>query len=130
MILDRTVAPPSGELFYSPFAEAQKTENSRIPTYYIDAGEQPVVKLQLKLKSGIWYEQDLGESWFVAKMLMEGTQSKSAHELSEAFQCLGAFIDIDPGFDDVSINVYGLTRNFDEVLEILNEILTSNLRMI
>ncbi|WP_109832483.1 M16 family metallopeptidase [Reichenbachiella versicolor] len=124
MTLDRTVAPPSGELFYSPFAEAQKVEGSRIPTYYINAGEQSIVKLQLKLKSGIWYESFLAESWFVAKMLMEGTKSKTAHELSEAFQALGAFIEIDPGFDDVSFNIYSLTRNYSQVLDLFNEILT------
>lgn len=126
MILDRSVAPPSGELFYSPFLEAKIHTEGRVPVYYINAGEQPVVKLQLKLKSGIWYESQLGESWFAAKMLMEGTKNKSAHELSEAFQLLGAFVEVEPGFDDVSISIYGLRRNFDEVLILLNEVLTTS----
>ena len=122
-MLDRTIAPPVGALKYSSFPQAKRLEGSRFPLYYINAGEQPVVKLQLKFASGIWYESALGESWFTAKMLLEGTSTRTALQISEAFQSLGAFTEIDPGFDDVTFSVYGLHRNFDEVLDLINHVL-------
>ena len=53
---------------------------------------------------------------------MEGTKNKTAHDISTRFQSLGAFIEIEPGFDEVSINIYGLVKNFDQVVDLLNEI--------
>ncbi|MCV9388110.1 M16 family metallopeptidase [Reichenbachiella ulvae] len=124
-MLDRTIAPPAGEIIYAPLQEAQtKQLNNGIQLFTLDAGVQPVFKVEVKLASGIWYESKPTVSWFAAKMLMEGTKNRSAKEISEAFDSLGAFVEISPDFDDISISVFGVNRTFDQVISLLNEILT------
>jgi len=59
-------------------------------------------------------------------MLLEGTSSKSSKEISEGFDALGAFIDISSGFDDITLTVHGLKKNFEQVLLLLSEILNDS----
>jgi predicted Zn-dependent peptidase len=127
-MLDRTVAPVWGKIEEAKFPSALKSLNDiGIPIYHIKAGEQPVIKIELILESGIWHEPIKSISWFTAKMLAEGTATKSAKQISESFEALGAFLEITPGFDDISIAVHGLKKNFDQVLILLSEILNESI---
>ncbi|PIB36824.1 hypothetical protein BFP72_16160 [Reichenbachiella sp. 5M10] len=126
-MLDRTIAPLAGEIAYSPLQEVTEDRTiNDIPLYTLDAGVQPVFKLELQLQSGIWYESQRAVSWCTAKMLLEGTPHKSGREISELFDALGAFVEVSAGFDDVSISIYGVNKTFDQVLDLLMEILTES----
>lgn len=126
-MLDRTVAPAAGKIDYVPLQEAAaKNLENGASLFSISAGVQPVFKLEIYLSSGIWYEPKPMVSWFTSKLLLEGTRTKSALEISQAFDALGAFVEINPGFDDVSIVVHGINRTFPEVLALTNEILTKS----
>ncbi|UXP33249.1 insulinase family protein [Reichenbachiella agarivorans] len=123
-MLDRSIAPLAGEIAYSPLQKAIEDKlDNHIPLYMINAGVQPVFKLELVLSSGAWYESKRALSWFTAKMLLEGSKRRSGKEISEAIDSLGAFIEVSPGFDDVSIEIYGVNKTFDQVLELFREIL-------
>lgn len=125
-MLDRTLAPDYAPFSYRTITEAESFQTyDGIPVYTIHSANSEVVKLELRLKSGAWYESQLSESWFTAKMLMEGCQSKTSREISEKFERLGAFVEIDPGFDDVSVSVYGMRKNFEEVLNLMLEVLNT-----
>ncbi|UXX80396.1 insulinase family protein [Reichenbachiella carrageenanivorans] len=123
-MLDRTLAPPSGEIVFGGLpAVNQQTLHSNTSLFWLQAGDQPVVKIELVFQSGIWFESKKSTSWLAIKMLVEGTQNKTAKEITAGFEKLGAFLEIGAGFDDVSISVYGLRRNFDQVISLLNEII-------
>lgn len=123
-MLDRSVAPPYAEVKYDPFQKVEKKIlSSGIPVFELNTGEQPVIRFELKLQCGSWYENQKAAAWFTTKMLFEGTKTKSANDISQAFENLGAFLDLEPGFDDVSISIYGMSRNFTQVLDLLVEIL-------
>ncbi len=125
-MLDRLSAPASSEILFERFPQGTtRSTQSGIPLHILSAGQQPVIKLEIRLASGIWYESQAALSWLCAKMLAEGTKSKDAKTLMEAFELLGAFLEIDPGFDHVSIVVHCMSRNFDQVLELLSEMLSS-----
>ncbi|MGL1889185.1 MAG: insulinase family protein, partial [Reichenbachiella sp.] len=66
-------------------------------------------------------------SWFAAKMLLEGTQSKTAAQISEQFDALGAFIEVDTGFDEVVFTLFGLKKNFDQVLALFLEVINESI---
>lgn len=123
-MLDRAIAPPAGEIVFGGLPKVnQQTFDSGASLFWLSAGDQPVVKIELVIESGIWFESKKATSWLTAKMLAEGTSKKTARQITEGFEKLGAFLEINPGFDDVSIAVYGLGRNFDQVITLLNEVI-------
>lgn len=127
-MLDRTLEPPVGKVSFDGLPKVNKQIlGNHIPLIWLNAGDQPVVKIQIVLQAGIWYEQKKAVSWLCAKMLTEGTRSKSSNDISAGFESLGAFLEINPGFDDVSISVYGLKRNFEQVINLLSEILNESI---
>ncbi|WP_422360823.1 M16 family metallopeptidase [Reichenbachiella sp.] len=126
-MLDRAIAPPAGEIVFGGLPKVNRqTFDSGASLFWLSAGDQPVVKIELVFESGIWFESKKATSWLTAKMLAEGTGKKTAHQITEGFEKLGAFLEINPGFDDVSIAVYGLERNFDQVIALLNEIINES----
>ncbi|MBU2915543.1 M16 family metallopeptidase [Reichenbachiella agariperforans] len=123
-MLDRSIAPQAGEIRYSPIQEAKESRlKNNIPLFTINAGLQPVFKLELQVLAGIWYEPKQAISWLTAKMLLEGTKTRSGRDISSSFDRLGAFIEVSAGFDDISIAVFGVTKTFDEVVALLMEVL-------
>ncbi len=123
-MLERTVAPLAGEIVFGGLPKVNRQLfHSGVSLFWLGAGDQPVVKFELTCQSGIWYEPKKAVSWLTAKMLAEGTKKKSAQQITEGFEKLGAFLEISPGFDDVSISLYGLKKNFDQVIALLNEMI-------
>ena len=123
-MLDRTQVPPSSPVVYEDFPHAESIRlNTGINAFWLSSGSQPIIKLELRLKSGIWYENVPALSWLTAKMLMEGTSTKDARTLQDSFDRLGAFIEIDAGFDFVTFSIHGIRKNFNEVLILISEVL-------
>ncbi len=123
-MLDRTVAPPSGAIANPGIKEPDHIVLSNgSPVYTINAGDQPVVKLEILLKSGIWNEHLPGISWIVAKMLPEGSTGKTAQKVAELFEFYGSFVEVNPGFDNTSIAVYTPQKYVEEVVNLLAEII-------
>jgi zinc protease len=56
-------------------------------------------------------------------MLTEGTATKTPEELEEAIELLGANINVNAGSDKITVNVNSLSRNFEETLALVEEIL-------
>lgn len=85
--------------------------------------EIPAVSLQLSIPCGHRFEpvEKAGVAYLMAKLLDESTQKRSAEQISEALEALGSEISIFPGPQDVTINVYSLTKNLAATLSILEE---------
>ena len=81
-MLDRTIAPPA-EIISSPKIQEPITHHfsNGSPVYVINAGDQPVVKLEIRVQSGICNELQPGLSWITAKMLSEGSSKKKPLKL-------------------------------------------------
>lgn len=127
-MLNRTLAPQAGEIAFEGLPKVnEKSLRSGATLFWLSAGEQPVVKIEIVFQAGIWYESKKAVSWLTAKMLAEGTKNKSAKQITEGFEKLGAFLEISPGFDDVSLTVYGLKRNFDQVIALVNEMINESI---
>ena len=112
-MLDRTVAPAAATIS-SPKIQHAETHffSNGQPVYLINAGDQPVVKLEIIVKSGIWNETKPGLSWITAKGLSEGSSEKTSSEIAELFEFYGSFIDINPSFDDTSIVLHTPKKYF------------------
>ncbi len=127
MTVDRTVAPEFKKVRNVNLQQALsgKLVNG-IPLHVIDAGSQPIIKLELVFHSGKWFEPSEGVSYFTTKMLSEGTLGKSSLQLSRFFDQYGAFLELSPGFDYNTVAVYVLLKHFPAVTPVLKEVLTTS----
>jgi zinc protease len=126
MLLDRTIAPDFKiiQTVSLPEPKTYKLDNG-IPLHVINIGEQPVVRLECIFDAGNWYEKQLAASYFAIKMLPEGAGGMSSHEISEAFDRVGAFTEMTHTSDRIGIVVYCLSRFLPEVMPLVDKLIRS-----
>src|SRR6478736_3479203 len=113
-MLDRKTPPPSSRLDTILLPNPQELRLSdHLKIYFIGGVQQPIVKIDVLFKAGKWFEPKNGVSNFTSSMLEKGTATKSSAEIANIFDQCGAFLEISPGFDFVSISLYSLTKNLD-----------------
>lgn len=105
--------------------EVQLTHlDNGVPVYSIDSGEQEVVKVELMFKAGKWYETKNLVSDFTNRMLREGTTTKTAKEIAEAFDSVGANVQYSAAFENAGITLFSLTNQAEKLFPLIYEILT------
>ncbi len=126
-MLDRTVAPPFQRIESVKVVEAKHFQlSSGIPVYYLNAGSQEVLKVELFTNAGSLYESKRGSSFFTSKMLIEGTAKHSSTEIAKVIDFYGAQIDINPGLDFTGLNLYILRKHLGSLLLLLSECLNES----
>ncbi|MGI9544337.1 MAG: M16 family metallopeptidase, partial [Cyclobacteriaceae bacterium] len=123
-MLDRGSPPAFNEI--SEFHLIQPTSHklgNGVPIHIINIAHQPVIKLELIIPAGQWYEPDAGISFFALKMLSEGTEQRSAKNISNHFDKYGAFLELNPGLDHIAITLYTLSKYLNELIPVLAEII-------
>jgi zinc protease len=122
--LDRTQAPPFQLSKDYSLATPEAINLSGNKTLFVFRNlQQEAVKLELIFKAGKWYEPKLGVSHFTSQMLPKGTLKKNAFQIAEGLDSLGAQLEINPGFDAVSISLFSLRKNLLPALAIVSELL-------
>lgn len=123
---DRSVQPAPGEdpAIKLPEVWTGKTSNG-LKVWGIKHDEVPLVRYSLIMEGGHLQDPEgkSGVASFLADMLTEGTATKTPEELEEAIEMLGASIRVNAGTDKITVNVNCLSRNFEETLALVEEIL-------
>jgi zinc protease len=125
-MLDRTVAPPVQPLasVTLPAADVFLLPNgARLHILRNDA--QPVVRLQIVVKAGKWTEPAPGVSLLTARMLLEGTHTRTARQIADEVAFYGASLECEQGFDRATLTLYCLTRHLATLLPLVVDVLTS-----
>ena len=83
------------------------------------------VAISGRLKAGSMYDRQgfYGLSDVVANMLTKGTKNRTWQEIAEATESVGANIGVAASTETVSIEGRLLSKDFDRVLDVLNDIL-------
>ena len=126
MVLDRSVAPPAQSIQHVDLIEATTHYLSNgVPVHIIRAGKQPVVGIEIVFRQGgIKHESRDASCFFALKMLSEGTRYRNAYQLSNFVDSFGAYLQLAPGLDRSSVEIYSLSKHIDALLGLLKEILT------
>lgn len=125
-MLNRTIAPPVNQLedFHLPESEKVVLDKGA-ELYFLVNTTQPVIRLEIVFPAGKWYEPTKGVSYFVSKLLLEGTKTKSAKQIADILDFYGASLVCNQGFDWATLTLYCLSKHYlvllDLVAEILNE---------
>lgn len=124
--LDRSKAPALGAapLVKEPQIWTAKTKNDMV-VYGIENNELPLVEFSLRIKGGMWLDdpQKVGVANLMALVMQEGTKNKTPEELQDALGQLGANINISAASEYITINGSCLTRNYEKVMALLDEML-------
>lgn len=127
MPLNRTIPPPVADPvnfdYLLPAINRHLCQNG-LPLYWLNAGVQDVVEINWVFPAGIWYESVSATAHAVAGLLKNGTSTRTAHQLNEAFEFYGASLRVTTGNDFASVMLHTLTKHLPHVLPVVHEILT------
>lgn len=125
-MLDRTIAPavqplarvtlPAATVFPLP-------NGARLHVMRNDA--QPVIRLQVVFKAGKWYDPSAGVSLLAARLLLDGTHTRSARQIADEVAFFGASLDCEQGFDRATLTLYCLSRHLPQLLPLVQDVLTA-----
>jgi len=126
IMLDRTVAPPVQPLARVALPPAQVTTlpgGARLHVLANDA--QPVVRLQAVFRAGKTGEPRPGVASLTARMLLEGTTTRTARQIADEVAFYGASLECDSGFDRATLTLYCLTRHLPVLLPLVADVLAN-----
>lgn len=124
MLLDRTITPTFQTIESISFPALQKVNlDNNLPLHVINIGQQAVVRLDISFEAGTWYETTPNTAFFTSKMLSEGTTYHTSAQISEHFDGLGAFLELNHGFERSNLTVYGLTKHLEAILVMVREMI-------
>lgn len=125
MLLDRKTPPIFEELQTINVIRAKEVvlKNDLI-LGYINAGTEKVLKLELIFDTGVISAPSAAVAHATAHLLDKGTLKLSANELATRFDSLGAYIGTEVGYERTTLGVYMLSRNANEVIRLLLEVMT------
>jgi len=125
-MLDRTVAPPVQPLARVTLPAANVfslPSGARLHVLANDA--QPVVRLQAVFRAGKTVETLPGLASITARMLLEGTTTRTARQIADDVAFYGASLECDAGFDRSTLTLYCLTRHLPVLLPLVIDVLTN-----
>lgn len=126
-MLNRTAAPPikdaiNFELHLKPCTFF--TLDNGVPVYTIDAGTQEVFQLELVFYAGNCYEKQKGVAAATNFLLKNGTSTKTAFEINEAFEYYGAHCSRACYNETAVINLSALNKHIGKLLPVIKEMIT------
>lgn len=122
--IDRKAAPPVNEVKKAEIKQVSELRlKNNIPVYFINAGTQDLVKIELIFPAGMWQQQVPLMSASASAMLQEGTSKYSAKTIAEMVDYYGAFLNTDITQDYASLEIHSLNKHLSNVLPVIQEIL-------
>jgi zinc protease len=112
--------------FTLPAIEKTKLSNG-LDVWLVRQTELPIVSMNLVLKSGGTLDPNdrSGVSSMTATMLNQGTTSRSAVDIANQLQSIGASVNAGAGWDSSNISMQSLTKNLDQALNIYSDVVVN-----
>jgi predicted Zn-dependent peptidase len=125
MSLDRTIAPNIKDAvdFDIQLKPCQKyTLDNGVEVYAFEGGAQEVMLMELVFFAGNSFET---KNWIAPAtnyLLKNGTSTKSAFEVNDAFEFYGAYLNRSCYNETATISLHSLTKHFQEVIPVVSEL--------
>jgi zinc protease len=125
MSLDRTIAPNIKDAvdFDIQLKPYQKyTLDNGVEVYAFEGGAQEVMLMELVFFAGNSFE---AKNWVAPAtnyLLKNGTSTKSAFEVNDAFEFYGAYLNRSCYNETATISLHSLTKHFQEVIPVVSEL--------
>jgi zinc protease len=112
--------------FTLPAIEKTKLSNG-LNVWIVKQNELPIVSMNLVLNGGGTLEaaDKSGLASMTSALLNQGTKTRSAVEISNALQSIGAVVNPNVSWDASTVAMQTLTKNLDQALDIYADIVTN-----
>jgi zinc protease len=122
-MLDRTQMPEFGKVESIDLIEPKVHHLSNgLPVFYINAGEQDVLKLELVFDTGTSTANKLLVGSSTVNLMKEGTNKRSAAEIAETVDFYGSYLQAEVGHDQSSVSLFTLNKHLKNTLPTLAEV--------
>jgi zinc protease len=125
-LIDRTIEPVKGPdpVVNIPAVWNDKTSNG-IPVYGIQKSELPLVQFSVILKGGMLLDNPelIGIGSLTARLMNQGTKTKTPVELQDAIRDLGANLNVNGGKESITVSGSCLTSKLNETFALAKEML-------
>lgn len=120
--------PKAGPIPKFTLPPIQKTKLSNgLEVWMVEQNELPIVSMNLVLKTGTANEPDdrTGVAGFTTSLIDDGTKNRSAVDIANQLQSIGASVNAGGGWDSTNVTMQTLTKNLDKALEIYADVITN-----
>ena len=125
MALDRSTAPPIKDAvdFDIQLKACQKyTLDNGVEVYAFEGGAQEVMLMEMVFFAGNSFETKNWVAPATNYLLKNGTSTKNAFEVNEAFEFYGAYLNRSCYNETATISLHTLTKHFQEIIPVLSEL--------
>ncbi len=123
---NRSVEPPYGSAPQVAIPEVWTAETDNgMAVYGIENDEVPLVQFNIVIKGGLLLDNPdkVGVANLTARMMTQGTKTKTPAQLEEAIQQLGARISVSAGQEAIVVSGNTLKKNYDATMKLVEEVL-------
>lgn len=116
--------PQPDPRFTLPSIQKQKLSNG-LNVWFVNHSELPVVSMNMVINSGSAADplDRAGLASMTASLLNTGTKTRSAVDIANQLQAIGAFMNINSGWDSANATMQTLKKNIDPALEIYADVI-------
>lgn len=116
---------PDPKLSLPPIPKTKLSNGLEV--WMVEQKELPIVAMNLVLKSGATFEPKgkLGIAGMTSSLLDDGTKTRSAVDIANQLQSIGANLNSNSGWDSTDVTMQTLTRNLDQALDIYADVITN-----
>jgi zinc protease len=97
-----------------------------IPVYAINAGAQDVLQIEMVFYAGNFFEQKKGIAAATNFLIKNGTGTRTALQLNEAFEYYGAYCNRACYNETAVLTLHTLTRHLEKLLPVMEDMLTDS----
>jgi len=94
-----------------------------IPVYYVNAGTQDVVKIEMIFRAGSYQQNMPLLADTTNTMLEEGTKEHNSEEIASMLDYYGSFLETSAHHDYATVSLYTLGKHTNKVLPLLEELI-------
>ena len=98
-----------------------------IPVYAINAGAQDVLQIEMVFYAGNFFEQKKGIAAATNFLIKNGTSTRTALQLNEAFEYYGAYCNRACYNETAVLTLHTLTRHLEKLLPVMEDMLTGSI---
>lgn len=123
-LIDRTKAPGINDIKTIPVLRVKqyKTDNG-VPVYYINAGSQDVLKVELIFKAGFVQQQQALIAATTSNLLDEGTVNRTAVQIADGVDYYGAFLETSVAHETATVSLFTLKKHLNKLLPVLEDVI-------
>ena len=103
------------------------TLDNGVPVYSVNAGAQDVLQIEMVFYAGNFFEQHKGIAAATNFLLKNGTATRNAFQLNEAFEYYGAYCNRACYNETAVVTLHTLTRHIQKLLPVMQDMLTDSI---